>query len=188
MRLVPGIAAFCAAATFGMQFFLEWRESGGDLDARALVLAAVALASLLVAIASARLFRGASSTRDLKRSVALSVRELPFAGRGPGFVGLVWAAGLALAFLAHAGEGGLDGGDLVAWLCGASLIALCAAIVAWFAVRALPALAARLATRFAGVSAPAHRIAGIARAVARIERRDAWPPKLFNRPPPLLQA
>jgi len=188
MRLVPGIVAFCASAAFGTQFLLEWRESGGDLDARAFMLVAVALVSLALALASAGLFRGASNGRDLKRRIALSVRELPFAGRGPGFVGLVCATGLALAFVAHAGEGGLGGGDLIAWLCGAMLVAFCAAIVAWFAVRALPALAAALATHFAGIGAPVHRVAGLSRSVARVERRDAWPPKLFNRPPPLLQA
>jgi hypothetical protein len=188
MRLVPGIVAFCASAAFGMQFLLEWRESGGDFDARALALLVVALVALAVAVASALLFRGASSVRDLKRSLALAVRELPFAGRGPGFFGLVCAAGLASAFAAHLGEGSLDGGDVVAWLCGALLVALCAAVVAWFAVRALPAIAAALSTHFVGPGSPAHRIADITRAVASIERRDAWPPKLFNRPPPLLQA
>lgn len=188
MRLVPGIVAFCASAAFGMQLLLEWRESGGDFDARALTLLAVALASFAIAVSSALFFRGASSARDLKRSLALAVRELPFAGRGPGFFGLVCAVALASAFAAHLGEGSFDGGDVVAWLCGALLVALCAAVVAWFAVRALPAIAAALSTHFVGPSSPAHRIADIAHAVARIERRDAWPPKLFNRPPPLLQA
>jgi len=187
MRLVPGIVAFCVSAAFGMQFLLEWRESGGDFDARAIVLLVVAIVSLAVALSSAVLFRGASSARDLKRRVALAVRELPFAGRGPAFFGLIGAIGLAFAFAAHVGEGALDGGDLLAWLGSALLVALCAAVVAWFAVRALPAIATALATHFAGPSAPAHTIAGIARAVASIERRDAWPPKLFNRPPPLLQ-
>jgi hypothetical protein len=188
MRLVPGIVAFCASAAFGMQFLLEWRESGGDYDARLLMLLVVAISSLVLAAASGLLFRGVSSARDLKRRLALSVRELPFAGRGRGFFALVCCAALAFAFAAHLGEDALGGGDLVAWLFGALVVALCAAVAAWFAVRALPAIAAALATHFAGMGAPAHLVADINRAVARIERRDAWPPKLFNRPPPLLQA
>jgi hypothetical protein len=187
-RLLSGILATCASVAFGTQFLLERLEGDGDLDSRAILLLAIALGGLLVVLAVGLTYRRASGARDLKRRISLDLRDLPFAGRGAGFFGLVLSSALSFAFLAHLGEDAFDRGDLLAWLCAALVVALCAALAAWFAVRALPALATAFAVAFVGETPPLLHRADTDRAVARIERRDAWPPTLFNRPPPLLQA
>ncbi len=185
-RLLPGILATCASAAFGVQFLLERLEDpNASFESRGLTLLAVAVLGVAIALATALHYRRASSARDLKRRISLDLRDLPFAGRGAGFFSVVFSAALVSAFVAHIGEGGLDRGDVLAWLFAAFAVALCAALAAWFALRALPAIAVALATVFVVEPEPVHHIADVRSVVARTERRDAWPAKLFNRPPPL---
>jgi hypothetical protein len=184
-RLLPGLIAACAATACGLQFLLERLEGDAALDARAFGLLAAALVGAAVVVLTGLAYRRSSSARDLKRRLALDLRDLPFAGRGTGFFGLVLAVSFGCAAFAHAGEDALGRGDLLAWAIAACTVSFVAAIAAWFAVRTLPAIAVAFAAAFVGPPPPVRRIAGVRDAGARIECRDAWPPKLFNRPPPL---
>jgi len=183
-RLLVGILSASASAAFAAQVLLESREGDSDLGARAIGLTVAAFIAFGAAVVSGLSYR-ARDGRELKRLLELDARDLPWAGRGAGFAASVAGAAFGFSLLAHAGEGAFDRGDITAWALCALVVALCAAFAAWFVARAVPAVVVFIASALMRADAPAPRLADGGRAEVRIAFGDAWPPTLFNRPPPL---
>lgn len=183
-RLFIGILGACAATAFAAQMLLEVREGENEPGLRAALLFAAAVVALGCALVAALGYR-ARNGRDRKRLIELDVRDLPFAGRGPDFAAAVAGSTFAFSLMAHLGEGAFDRGDVVGWLLCAVVLAVCTALAAASVARAIPAVAALLDGLRLRADAPSPRFFAHRRSAPRIAYGDAWPPTLFNRPPPL---
>jgi len=134
------------------------------------------------------LWRAASSGRDLKRLLRVSLERLPFGGRGLAFFALTGALQFGIGLATEIGEGcPFCGHDIVAGVLGALLTVVLIALAGRAIARRLPSIGAAVA-RILLAPKPAigdYRFeAGEAPTTSNPILRC---PQLFSRPPPLLQ-
>ncbi len=165
----------CAVA---VETVMELVERGGPKaawvggDAWALLLAAAALSALLVVDALPKW--------DMRRQLD----RLPFGGRGWRFIALSASIQLAIGLLSQVGSNDGDGGSDVG---GSLVVIVMMALLSWLFMRVIGQLMPRLAAAMRPLRLRPHRpraCAPLPCAVVFVAGYSAWPPALFNRPPP----
>lgn len=186
-------ASFCGVFALSGQLFMEFcggtDEFDTSIDLRhvALIVAASVIAFLL-RTSWRRMRAEATGVRDLRRQMSLTLRSLPFGGRGLRFGILTASITTLIQASAQASERGTTRfHDVIGWLIITLLVSALAAVVAHVIIRSLPDIALTIITIVfpRDSSLPATWRAN--HDSPRVVRQQYWRARLFSRPPPPLQ-
>ena len=187
--LVGALAASLLSLCVFFQAVDDLIDDRLGIDPRTFGLLAIASAAFAVAVVCLVKFTRGRSLRAVRCSLRENICALP-ALRSPAmlFV-LTFAAILALALAAHAGELSvvtmIDRGDIVVSLLTAIVLATAAAVAVRIIIRVAPEVVRFLASLFASRTATTVQVVTFRTEATAVHSWAAWSPPLFSRPPPL---